>query len=131
MLIGGATTSRMHTAVKIAPRYEQPTIHVLDASKSVVVCASLLDDSARDEFCDEIKDEYEELRETHYEGLKDRTVCAHDCIAMHVYWVAYICPLRAVSEPRGSPGSQVPSGCQALPACDPGQSGHPCGGSGH
>lgn len=63
----------MHTAVKIAPRYEQPTIHVLDASKSVVVCASLLDDAARDGFCDEIKDEYEELRETHYEGLKDRT----------------------------------------------------------
>jgi len=37
LLIGGATTSRTHTAVKIAPRYSQPTIHVLDASRSVVV----------------------------------------------------------------------------------------------
>jgi len=43
LLIGGATTSRTHTAVKIAPRYAEPTVHVLDASKSVVVvsCNSL------------------------------------------------------------------------------------------
>ncbi|CAI8018842.1 Methionine synthase [Geodia barretti] len=37
LLIGGATTSKIHTAVKIAPKYNQPTVHVLDASKSVVV----------------------------------------------------------------------------------------------
>ncbi len=37
LLIGGATTSKQHTAVKIAPKYTQPTVHVLDASKSVVV----------------------------------------------------------------------------------------------
>ena len=40
LLIGGATTSKTHTAVKIAPRYSQPTIHVLDASKSVVVVSA-------------------------------------------------------------------------------------------
>jgi 5-methyltetrahydrofolate--homocysteine methyltransferase len=37
LLIGGATTSKIHTAVKIAPKYAQPTVHVFDASKSVVV----------------------------------------------------------------------------------------------
>lgn len=43
LLIGGATTSRIHTAVKIAPQYKSPVIHVVDASKSVVVVANLLD----------------------------------------------------------------------------------------
>ena len=43
LLIGGATTSRTHTAVKIAPRYKSPCIHVLDASKSVVVVSSTED----------------------------------------------------------------------------------------
>jgi len=41
LLIGGATTSKAHTAVKIAPHYSSPTIHVLDASKSVVVVSKL------------------------------------------------------------------------------------------
>ncbi|KAI8589474.1 methionine synthase [Geranomyces variabilis] len=72
LLIGGATTSKMHTAVKIAPRYSNAAVHVLDASKSVVVVSSLLDDSARDDFVDDIADEYEDLRAEHYEGLKDR-----------------------------------------------------------
>ncbi|KAI8916519.1 5-methyltetrahydrofolate-homocysteine methyltransferase [Powellomyces hirtus] len=72
LLIGGATTSKMHTAVKIAPRYKNPAVHVLDASKSVVVVSSLLDDKARDDFVDDIADEYEDLRAEHYEGLKDR-----------------------------------------------------------
>ena len=44
LLIGGATTSKTHTAVKIAPCYSQPTIHVLDASKSVVVVSMLIAD---------------------------------------------------------------------------------------
>jgi 5-methyltetrahydrofolate--homocysteine methyltransferase len=62
----------MHTAVKIAPRYTSPAIHVLDASKSVVVVSSLLDDSNNEEFIEDIADEYEDLRAEHYEGLKDR-----------------------------------------------------------
>lgn len=72
LLIGGATTSKTHTAVKIAPRYKQPTIHVLDASKSVVVCSSLLDCDNFNEFVEEISDEYEEIRDEHYDSLKDR-----------------------------------------------------------
>uniref|UniRef100_H2Y1G0 Methionine synthase n=1 Tax=Ciona intestinalis TaxID=7719 RepID=H2Y1G0_CIOIN len=72
LLIGGATTSRTHTAVKISPRYNQPTIHVLDASKSVVVISSLLNDDLRMEYLDEIKEEYEEVRMDHYDSLLER-----------------------------------------------------------
>ncbi|RIB05894.1 5-methyltetrahydrofolate-homocysteine methyltransferase [Gigaspora rosea] len=72
LLIGGATTSKAHTAVKIAPQYTQPTIHVLDASKSVVVVSNLLDDKMKDEFWEDIAEEYEEIREDHYSTLKDR-----------------------------------------------------------
>jgi len=72
LLIGGATTSKMHTAVKIAPRYSEPAIHVLDASRSVVVVSSLLDKSIKEDYTDDIADEYEDLRAEHYEGLKDR-----------------------------------------------------------
>ncbi|ESO85450.1 hypothetical protein LOTGIDRAFT_210794 [Lottia gigantea] len=72
LLIGGATTSKAHTAVKIAPKYNNPTIHVLDASKSVVVCSSLLNENVYEEFIEDIKEEYEEVREEHYDSLKDR-----------------------------------------------------------
>ena len=72
LLIGGATTSKMHTAVKISPRYSSPAIHVLDASRSVVVVSTLLDEGAREDYIDDIADEYEDLRAEHYEGLKDR-----------------------------------------------------------
>ncbi|KAK5966664.1 5-methyltetrahydrofolate-homocysteine methyltransferase [Trichostrongylus colubriformis] len=72
LLIGGATTSKTHTAVKIATRYESPVIHCLDASKSVVVCSSLTDETTRDAFITDIAEEYEEVRQEHYESLKDR-----------------------------------------------------------
>ena len=66
LLIGGATTSRIHTAVKIAPEYSKPTIHVLDASKSVGVVSNLLSEDAKDGFVTKIKDEYKKLREDHF-----------------------------------------------------------------
>ncbi|XP_071499462.1 methionine synthase-like [Diadema antillarum] len=72
LLIGGATTSKTHTAVKIAPCYSSPTVHVLDASKSVVVCSSLIDQEQYDEFVEEVAEDYEEVREEHYESLKER-----------------------------------------------------------
>ncbi len=65
LLIGGATTSRVHTAVKIAPRYSGAVIHVLDASKSVPVVSRLLSDSLREEFLSDIQQEYEKVRERH------------------------------------------------------------------
>ncbi|KAJ2083871.1 hypothetical protein H4R24_000523 [Coemansia sp. RSA 988] len=72
LLIGGATTSKTHTAVKIAPRYDSPAIHVLDASRTVVVVSYLLDKGLRDEFIADIAEEYEEVRDDHYDSLKDR-----------------------------------------------------------
>ncbi|XP_059697652.1 methionine synthase isoform X3 [Haemorhous mexicanus] len=68
----GCNNFRTHTAVKIAPRYSAPVVHVLDASKSVVVCSQLLDDSMKDDFFEEILEEYEEIRQEHYESLKER-----------------------------------------------------------
>ncbi|XP_042330107.1 methionine synthase [Sceloporus undulatus] len=72
LLIGGATTSKTHTAVKIAPRYSAPVIHVLDASKSVVVCSQLLDENVKDDFFEEVQEEYEDIRQDHYDSLKER-----------------------------------------------------------
>ncbi len=65
LLIGGATTSRIHTAVKIAPAYSGPVIHVLDASKSVSVVSELLREDSRAEYISKIKDEYVSLKENH------------------------------------------------------------------
>ncbi len=62
LLIGGATTSRQHTAVKIAPQYGQPTVHVLDASRAVGVVSSLLDPKKRAELDRGNRDEQERLR---------------------------------------------------------------------
>jgi len=73
LLIGGATTSRIHTAVKIEPMYSNaPVIHVLDASKSVGVVSSLL--AKNQEFIQSIKDSYTTLRETHLNKQERRLV---------------------------------------------------------
>ena len=65
LLIGGATTSRVHTAVKIAPHYDGPTVYVSDASRSVGVASNLLSDESADTFKAELKTEYERVREQH------------------------------------------------------------------
>ena len=65
LLIGGATTSRAHTAVKIAPHYSEPVIHVLDASRAVPVTTSLLSDDGKDAFVTEYRAEYEAVRKAH------------------------------------------------------------------
>lgn len=62
LLIGGATTSRMHTAVKIAPEYESGVIHVLDASRSVTVAGSLLSNDQQEAFISQVLEEYKQLR---------------------------------------------------------------------
>ena len=73
LLIGGATTSRVHTAVKIEQHYRrQQTIHVLDASRSVPVVEKLLGKS-RDAFIGEIKKEYEQIRSYHEKKKSDKT----------------------------------------------------------
>jgi 5-methyltetrahydrofolate--homocysteine methyltransferase len=65
LLIGGATTSQTHTAVKIAPNYEHPTIHVKDASRAVGVVQNLVSEGRRVAYADQIAAEYEEVRAKH------------------------------------------------------------------
>ena len=65
LLIGGATTSRAHTAVKIAPHYSEPVVHVLDASRAVPVTTSLLSDDGKAEFVALHRADYEKLRKAH------------------------------------------------------------------
>jgi 5-methyltetrahydrofolate--homocysteine methyltransferase len=65
LLIGGATTSRRHTAVKIAPHYSEPVVHVLDASRAVPVTTSLLSDEGKPAFVAQHRADYEALRKAH------------------------------------------------------------------
>ena len=65
LLIGGATTSRVHTAVKIAPHYEGPVVYVPDASRSVNVCSDLLSDERAAAYIAEIEADYAQVREQH------------------------------------------------------------------
>jgi 5-methyltetrahydrofolate--homocysteine methyltransferase len=65
LLIGGATTTRTHTAVKIAPHYGEPVVHVLDASRAVPVTSSLLSEEAKPAFVAQHRAEYEALRKAH------------------------------------------------------------------
>jgi 5-methyltetrahydrofolate--homocysteine methyltransferase len=65
LLVGGATTSRAHTAIKIAPHYSQPVVHVLDASRAVPVTTSLLSDDGKEDFVIKHRAEYEALRKSH------------------------------------------------------------------
>jgi len=65
LLIGGATTSRQHTAVKVAPQYGQATVHVLDASRAVGVVAALLDPKQKEKLDRENRAEQERLRQEH------------------------------------------------------------------
>jgi len=72
LLIGGATTSKMHTAVKISQKYDNPVVHVLDASKAVVVVSALLEAAQKEVYAEEIAEEYEEIREEYLDSLADR-----------------------------------------------------------
>src|SRR5215469_4149113 len=65
LLIGGATTSRRHTAIKIAPHYSEPVVHILDASRAVPVTTSLLSDENKGAFVAQHRAEYEALRKAH------------------------------------------------------------------
>jgi 5-methyltetrahydrofolate--homocysteine methyltransferase len=72
LIIGGATTSRIHTAIKIEPNYKAPVIHVKDASKSVGVVNSLLSNELRKDFIKSTRNDYRKLRND-YSGVKDKT----------------------------------------------------------
>ncbi len=73
LLIGGATTSAKHTAVRIAPEYQSPVVHVLDASQSVPVVEKLLDNERRDEFLESVRADQERARKA-YAMQQERTL---------------------------------------------------------
>jgi 5-methyltetrahydrofolate--homocysteine methyltransferase len=73
LLIGGATTSKAHTAVKIAPGYQEAVVHVLDASRAVPVVSSLVSQEQKSNFARQIRDEYERVR-AHHTGQQQKLV---------------------------------------------------------
>ena len=91
LLVGGATTSRVHTAVKIAPNYSGPVIYVPDASRSVGVATHLMSDQ-RQAYLDEIKTEYELVRQRHAKR-KETPIISLDEARRHkpkIDWSSYV-----------------------------------------
>jgi 5-methyltetrahydrofolate--homocysteine methyltransferase len=96
LLIGGATTSRVHTAVKIAPQYANgPTVYVPDASRAVGVVTSLLSDDNRDAFVASVADDYAKIRAQHAgkRGPKLIALAAARANAFAADWAAYAPPV--------------------------------------
>jgi 5-methyltetrahydrofolate--homocysteine methyltransferase len=95
LLIGGATTSKVHTAVKIAPRYSSSTVYVTDASRAVGVASQLLSAVQRDGYADAIREEYRGLQ-AQFEGKTARTqlvsIDQARANAAPIDWDAYIPP---------------------------------------
>jgi 5-methyltetrahydrofolate--homocysteine methyltransferase len=94
LLIGGATTSRVHTAVKIAPHYEGPVVYVPDASRSVGVCADLLSDERAAKYIAELEADYERVRVLHANKKTAKLVSIAEARANKtpVDWAAYTPP---------------------------------------
>ncbi|MFZ9640044.1 MAG: vitamin B12 dependent-methionine synthase activation domain-containing protein, partial [Hylemonella sp.] len=93
LLIGGATTSRVHTAVKIAPHYEGPVVYVPDASRSVSVAQSLLSEQAA-LYIDELKADYERVRQQHA-SKKQQVLWPIEKARANktpIYWAGYLPP---------------------------------------
>ncbi len=84
LLIGGATTSRQHTAVKIAPEFSGATVHVLDASRAVDVVSSLLSDQKRDGFLATVRADQADLRERHSARREKPLLTLADARANHL-----------------------------------------------
>ncbi|GAB1360865.1 methionine synthase [Rhodobacter sp.] len=95
LLIGGATTSKVHTAVKIAPRYQGPAVYVLDASRAVGVVGSLLSDGQKAEFTAGIRQDYAEVAERHERAERAKvrvSLPAARANAMRIDWADYTVP---------------------------------------
>jgi len=123
LLIGGATTSRAHTAVKIAPHYRASTVHVLDASRAVGVVNSLLNEELKSAFDKKTREEYERLRQEHAAKTRKKNLLTLDQARANrtpIDWSSYIPPKTeflgvrvfssALGSPRASMGSTPVSG---------------------
>jgi len=91
LLIGGATTSRTHTAVKIEPHYQGPTVWVPDASRAVGVASSLASEAQREDYLRQVRADYEKIREQHSRksGQKSVALEAARANAVRIDWPAY------------------------------------------
>jgi 5-methyltetrahydrofolate--homocysteine methyltransferase len=101
LLVGGATTTRTHTAVKIAPHYSEPVVHVLDASRAVPVTTSLLSDEAKPAFVAQHRAEYERLRKA-YSSPRQQVVSLETARARRtpIEWRAEDLPIPAFTGVR-------------------------------
>ena len=106
LLIGGATTSRAHTAVKVDPRYEGPVVWVKDASRSVGVASSLLSDSRRDAFLTDVRADFDSLR-TRHADKRDRPLVPLTTAranAPSLDWSSYTPPVpQGLEDPAAAP----------------------------
>ena len=104
LLIGGATTSKVHTALRIAPRYKGTTVHVLDASRAVGVCTALVSESGAQaaDFAAKVATEYEAIRVERAGGTKEKVVplVAARANEFKIDWSAYAPPKPAVTGTR-------------------------------
>ncbi len=95
ILIGGATTSRIHTAVKVAPKYSGPVIHVLDASRSVPVAGQLIGEKTHQNFTEQIKSEYSQLVIQHAARQSEKNILPfEECLInkLTLNWDSYTPP---------------------------------------
>ncbi|MGH7983479.1 MAG: vitamin B12 dependent-methionine synthase activation domain-containing protein, partial [Candidatus Udaeobacter sp.] len=124
LLIGGATTSRAHTAVKIAPHYGASTVHVLDASRAVGVVNSLLKEELKSEFDKKTREDYERLRQEHAAKTKRKKLLTLEEARANrtpIDWSSYVPPkpeflgARVYASHPGSAGCQ-PEVAGSLPA---------------
>ncbi len=104
LLIGGATTSKVHTALRIAPRYKGTTVHVLDASRAVGVCSALVSESGSQaaDFATNVAAEYEAIRVERAGGAKEKVVPLEVARAndFKIDWSAYTPPKPAITDTR-------------------------------
>jgi 5-methyltetrahydrofolate--homocysteine methyltransferase len=109
LLIGGATTSSTHTAVKIAQHYSGPVVHVLDASRSVPVTTSLLSPDQKEAFVAENNERHRKAREAFTGGLKKETVGIVEARAMarHTDWSSYTPPVPEFTGTRAIPNQSL------------------------
>ncbi len=127
LLIGGATTSRAHTAVKIAQHYRSSVVHVLDASRAVGVVNSLLNDALKSDFDKQTRADYEALREAHSAKTRERKMLTLERARANrtpIDWSSYtpekpeFIGLRVFASDPGSAGCQpaVAGSLSATPA---------------
>ena len=123
LLIGGATTSRAHTAVKIAPHYRESVVHVLDASRAVGVVNTLLNQDAKRKFDVTNRADHERLRDEHASRIREKKMLTLEQARANrpvIDWSCYVPPKPEFLGPQvyasdgGNGSSVIPSAVEAV-----------------